>query len=408
MRSLKSQQVRHQPHSKSERHSGFTLVEVLVSLSIFIFVSFGIGAVIRNYLISEKNNESRASLNRISQIISNRLNDEGYCTSVIARPPGRRLVHGVNTTFTMDFRSIGVGMMPTALNTPLDGFDVAIRNVFLVNAIRQSTPSGIVFRDTNDTDWHVWRVSIGMSPYVPSDVDGAGAGQPLQDRIIGSILLKVDTADQVIDSCISEQRFREVMCAQNRKIYNPAGVRGSGEAPDANGCVSKDAYSAAAVDGTGSAGPAGGKGPTGLPLPGPQGPPGSPYVYPPGPPPPTPPPLPPPKTSDARVKDDLGSFDYGLSEVLKIRPIWFEYNGLAGTVAGEKHAGVIAQELEKIAPKLVETNLQALRKNEAATQVKSVRYSDFTMMLLRAVQDQQVEIEKLNREVLRRESKCER
>jgi type II secretory pathway pseudopilin PulG len=114
---------------------------------------------------------------------------------------------------------------------------------------------------------------------------------------------------------------------------------------------------------------------------------------------PCPQPPPPPKIppggctychqSDRRVKKELGEFEYGLNEILEMRPIWFEYNGQAGTRAGELHAGVIAQELEKVAPRLVERKKMSLVPGGPTTDVLSVRYEEFDMMLIRAVQEQQ-------------------
>ena len=38
----------------------------------------------------------------------------------------------------------------------------------------------------------------------------------------------------------------------------------------------------------------------------------------------------------------------------QINPIWFRYNGKAGLPTDKKYVGVIAQEIEKIAPYLIE------------------------------------------------------
>ncbi|RYZ75171.1 MAG: tail fiber domain-containing protein [Proteobacteria bacterium] len=95
------------------------------------------------------------------------------------------------------------------------------------------------------------------------------------------------------------------------------------------------------------------------------------------------------------MKTETGTYEYGLAEVLQIRPIWFEYNGLAGTVAGEKHAGVIAQELERVAPRLVNHERKPLHPGAQPTDVLSVRYEEFDMMLIRAVQEQQKLLKRL-------------
>ena len=61
--------------------------------------------------------------------------------------------------------------------------------------------------------------------------------------------------------------------------------------------------------------------------------------------------------SDARIKTDINDFNDGLATILNIRPVTYRYNGLGGpgyddTIA---HIGVIAQELEPVAPYMVET-----------------------------------------------------
>jgi hypothetical protein len=57
--------------------------------------------------------------------------------------------------------------------------------------------------------------------------------------------------------------------------------------------------------------------------------------------------------SDARLKTNVSDFKEGLDVVKKIRPVWFEYNGKAGLPAGEKSVGILAQEMQKIAPYMI-------------------------------------------------------
>ena len=54
--------------------------------------------------------------------------------------------------------------------------------------------------------------------------------------------------------------------------------------------------------------------------------------------------------SDKRLKQDIQPFKEGLREIAQINPVWFRYNGKAGFPAGKKFVGVIAQEMQKIAP----------------------------------------------------------
>jgi len=93
--------------------------------------------------------------------------------------------------------------------------------------------------------------------------------------------------------------------------------------------------------------------------------------------------------SDARVKEAVSTFEPGLTEVEQVRPVKFRYNGLGGTVAdGKEHVGVIAQELERVAPYMVQTTKTKLRASDPAeTDLKTVDPSALTYMLVNAVKD---------------------
>lgn len=58
--------------------------------------------------------------------------------------------------------------------------------------------------------------------------------------------------------------------------------------------------------------------------------------------------------SDGRVKDVRGAYERGLTEILRIRPIVYDYNGRGGTIPnGKRNAGVLAQEIREIFPESV-------------------------------------------------------
>jgi trimeric autotransporter adhesin len=56
--------------------------------------------------------------------------------------------------------------------------------------------------------------------------------------------------------------------------------------------------------------------------------------------------------SDLRLKKDVRDYEEGLTELLKIRPVWYTYTGEAG-MPKETGVGIIAQELQQIAPHMV-------------------------------------------------------
>jgi len=59
--------------------------------------------------------------------------------------------------------------------------------------------------------------------------------------------------------------------------------------------------------------------------------------------------------SDARLKKNVQPFTDGLSKLLQINPVTFQYNGKAGFSSKETYVGVIAQEIEKVVPYTIKT-----------------------------------------------------
>jgi len=57
--------------------------------------------------------------------------------------------------------------------------------------------------------------------------------------------------------------------------------------------------------------------------------------------------------SDLRLKKDIKEFQYGLKEVMALQPFTYDYNGKGGTQSGRFNVGIIAQELQEIAPEFI-------------------------------------------------------
>lgn len=87
--------------------------------------------------------------------------------------------------------------------------------------------------------------------------------------------------------------------------------------------------------------------------------------------------------SDTRLKTAVMPFSLGLKELLQVNPITYQYNGLTdfASYTGKTYVGVIAQELQKVAPFMVS--------QFANTEYLSVDPSAFTYMLINAVKEQQ-------------------
>jgi len=93
--------------------------------------------------------------------------------------------------------------------------------------------------------------------------------------------------------------------------------------------------------------------------------------------------------SDRRVKKEVEEFQPGLAEIEQVRTVRYKYNGLAGTLdTNKQYVGVIAQELERVAPFMVASQKKKLHPTDSElSDIKEVDPSAFTYMLVNAVQE---------------------
>lgn len=101
--------------------------------------------------------------------------------------------------------------------------------------------------------------------------------------------------------------------------------------------------------------------------------------------------------SDKNLKNNVNEFNYGLSEVLKMNPISYNYNGEGGIDSKEKHVGVMAQDLKEIAPKLV-TTFDYIVHDEENRELQKETYlkindTAIKYMLINSIKEQQELIE---------------
>ena len=87
--------------------------------------------------------------------------------------------------------------------------------------------------------------------------------------------------------------------------------------------------------------------------------------------------------SDENLKTNIKTLDNALKKVLKLRGVEFDY-----LTNGVHNIGFIAQEVEKIIPELV-----------FGDDPKSVAYGNITAMLVEAIKEQQLEINKIKKEL---------
>lgn len=59
--------------------------------------------------------------------------------------------------------------------------------------------------------------------------------------------------------------------------------------------------------------------------------------------------------SDERVKTDVAAFEDGLEVVMRLTPVTFNYNGREGLSSDARQIGLIAQQVEKVAPYMIST-----------------------------------------------------
>jgi hypothetical protein len=94
--------------------------------------------------------------------------------------------------------------------------------------------------------------------------------------------------------------------------------------------------------------------------------------------------------SDIRIKKDITDNTYGLKEVLNLRTINYKYKD--EELSKDKKIGFIAQEIKAAMPELVTTaddNMKTL----------GVNYAEMTVILTKAIQEQQIQINTLKKEI---------
>jgi len=101
--------------------------------------------------------------------------------------------------------------------------------------------------------------------------------------------------------------------------------------------------------------------------------------------------------SDARLKENVYSFNEGLSILNKINPVQFTYNGEAG-LPRQNAIGTIAQELREIAPFMIK---EWTKKDENGVNQTylGVDYGPLQFILINSIKEQQQIIEQQQQEI---------
>lgn len=111
------------------------------------------------------------------------------------------------------------------------------------------------------------------------------------------------------------------------------------------------------------------------------------------------------QTSDRSLKEDIEELEGAMATIMRLNPTTYKfkgngsYNGL--TLSAGQHYGLIAQEVEEVIPSLVKTNTHTFNEDGVTKTMdyKSLNYTELIPLLIKAVQEQQQEIDALKAEL---------
>jgi hypothetical protein len=95
------------------------------------------------------------------------------------------------------------------------------------------------------------------------------------------------------------------------------------------------------------------------------------------------------QTSDARLKTNIETLNYGLKEVMEMRPVRYNWKT---TPDRDAKIGLIAQEIQKIIPEVVT--------GDEKKETLGMNYAELVPVLINAIQEQQKEIDEIAKKVL--------
>jgi hypothetical protein len=103
--------------------------------------------------------------------------------------------------------------------------------------------------------------------------------------------------------------------------------------------------------------------------------------------------------SDERLKNIIGNIDNALNSIMTLRTIKHTWKS---DKTNKEHLALIAQDVEKVFPQVIDKNLLSSKPNEQQTdetEYLGVRYTELIPVLVAAIQEQQKQIEELKAKI---------
>jgi Chaperone of endosialidase len=102
--------------------------------------------------------------------------------------------------------------------------------------------------------------------------------------------------------------------------------------------------------------------------------------------------------SDVRLKQNISTLGYGLAEVLRLRPVTWRWKEHPET---GQQLGLVAQDVEPVLPEPISTY-------KDPEQTKGLNYTGLLPVLVKAMQEQQAQIERQSRQLKTQQTRIER
>ena len=117
-------------------------------------------------------------------------------------------------------------------------------------------------------------------------------------------------------------------------------------------------------------------------------------------------------SSDKRLKTNIRDYDKGLEAVLGLNPIVYNYSGKAGVTYKEDKIGLIAQELQEVAPEMVSNVEKDQYDNSGELKSKEtylgIHENEIKYLLINSIKEQQEQLDQREEEISKLQSKIDK